>query len=263
MFVRELETENPEVRLVKPDVERDAQLGVSWLKGPQGRSTLRLMGIAHNDNRESSLNVEQGRVRDFLSSTEHVNWMISHKGKVVGAAWADLHSTKNIVAPAVSIMIGDEAARGDGIGRAALASVMAFLLESGHPAIHARHIVENKASAHMLMRLGFVRDGLPYSDEDGLEWQNVTYSKGLEGVGRFLDDEEHLTNWPAKSADKLASLEFLSTKFGFGLTYSEHQVNDLLKEWHTFQDWPLLRRELFEKGFLDRNRDGSEYRRIK
>jgi hypothetical protein len=114
----------------------------------------------------------------------------------------------------------------------------------------------------MLARLGFISDGLPYIDEDKLEWQNVVYSKGLEGIGRFLDADQKLSAWPSKSSDKYAALEYLATKFEFRQTYSEHEVNEVLKKWHVFHDWPLLRRELIEQGLMTRNRDGSEYQRI-
>lgn len=80
---------------------------------------------------------------------------------------------------------------------------------------------------------------------------------------RFQDNEGRVTQWPTKRADKLLILTYLASKFEFGRSYTEPEVNDILKTWHTFNDWPLLRRELFEKGLLDRNPDGSNYRLVK
>lgn len=77
---------------------------------------------------------------------------------------------------------------------------------------------------------------------------------------RFLDSAGRVNQWPAKHKDKILVLEYLATKFTPGTAYSESEVNELLKKWHTFGDWPLLRRELFDRGFLDRNPDGSDYR---
>ena len=41
--------------------------------------------------------------------------------------------------------------------------------------------------------------------------------------------------------------------------YTEKEVNAILNRCHTFEDWALLRRELFERGYLNRERDGSTY----
>lgn len=76
---------------------------------------------------------------------------------------------------------------------------------------------------------------------------------------KFFDDTGRLRQWPSKRSDKLLVLAYLVTKFDFDDVYSEPEVNELLKQWHTFNDWPLLRRELYEQGFLERNLDGSDY----
>lgn len=83
------------------------------------------------------------------------------------------------------------------------------------------------------------------------------------GIERFLNDEGKVTVWPKKRADKDSVLAYLIEKFEFNKVYHEREVNEILKQWHTFSDWPLLRRELFESGFLDRNMTGSEYRRLR
>ncbi|ANW99868.1 hypothetical protein CSTERTH_12930 [Thermoclostridium stercorarium subsp. thermolacticum DSM 2910] len=59
----------------------------------------------------------------------------------------------------------------------------------------------------------------------------------------------------SKKKDKLRVLEFLSDKFEKGKIYTEKGVNEIIKEAHTFNDAPLLRRELYDNGFLDRTRD--------
>jgi hypothetical protein len=82
------------------------------------------------------------------------------------------------------------------------------------------------------------------------------------GVGRWLDPGGRLARWPTKRSDQLLALQYLVGKFESGRSYTEAEVNDVLKHWHTFSDWPLLRRELYEAGLIDRNRDGSEYRLV-
>ncbi len=84
----------------------------------------------------------------------------------------------------------------------------------------------------------------------------------MHSVERFLNDTDLVKQWPKKIADKKLVLAYLSTKFEFDRSYHEREVNEILKQWHTFGDWPLLRRELFEQGFLDRNRSGTDYRRL-
>jgi len=84
-----------------------------------------------------------------------------------------------------------------------------------------------------------------------------------QDVNRFLNGTGQVTVWPKKHADKDLVLDFLITKFEFGKTYHENEVNEILKQWHTFHDWPLLRRELFERGYMDRNLTGTEYKRQK
>jgi hypothetical protein len=54
----------------------------------------------------------------------------------------------------------------------------------------------------------------------------------------------------------------VAQKFELGRFYHEREVNEVLKQWHTFSDWPLLRRELVERGLMTRNRDGTNYRRV-
>ena len=56
---------------------------------------------------------------------------------------------------------------------------------------------------------------------------------------------------------------FLSTKFVEDKIYSEKEVNEILNKWHTFVDWPLLRRELVDRGYLARETGGYKYWKTK
>ncbi|MEL6397962.1 MAG: DUF2087 domain-containing protein [Cyanobacteria bacterium J06607_6] len=51
----------------------------------------------------------------------------------------------------------------------------------------------------------------------------------------------------------------MASKVEPDLYYSERQINELLGRHHTFGDPALLRRELFERGLVDRVKDGSAY----
>lgn len=78
----------------------------------------------------------------------------------------------------------------------------------------------------------------------------------------FIDSQGRITTWPAKQAKRALVLQYLITKFDFDRTYSEAEVNTVLKQWHTFEDWSLLRRELYDAGYVDRTRDGTVYQRL-
>mgnify|MGYP005844016439 CR=1 FL=1 len=77
----------------------------------------------------------------------------------------------------------------------------------------------------------------------------------------YLDTEGRVTCWPSRQrrAAQRAVLDYLAARFEPGREYTEREVNDLLRSRHTFDDWALLRRELFEQGYLNRARDGSVY----
>jgi DNA-binding transcriptional ArsR family regulator len=81
---------------------------------------------------------------------------------------------------------------------------------------------------------------------------------------RFMDAQGLLNMYPTRRRDQLAVLAFLIEKFELGRDYSEREVNEVLKSTlsPTNNDFVTLRRELFEVGFLKRERDGSRYWRV-
>jgi hypothetical protein len=81
----------------------------------------------------------------------------------------------------------------------------------------------------------------------------------MKQLQRLLNEDTQVVRWPSKPAEKTLVIEYLATKFEKGKTYTEMEVNGLLKQWHTFSDWAMLRRELFNRGFLDRELNGSSY----
>jgi len=84
-----------------------------------------------------------------------------------------------------------------------------------------------------------------------------------EQIERYFNQDNKLKQWPSKRKDKLSVLEFLSEKFEQNKIYSEKEVNGILNQAHVFNDAPLLRRELFDNGFLDRTRDCRQYWKIR
>ncbi len=91
------------------------------------------------------------------------------------------------------------------------------------------------------------------------EEKKLPYPRELKS---YIDKEGRLTQWPSPTNKKglqRMALVYLASKFEFERQYSEREVNAILKEWHTFGDHALLRRELYDKGFFDRKVDGSQY----
>lgn len=168
-----LDTSDPLVRLVEPDVERDAALGVQWLQGETGRDTLRQMGVAVRDNLSTDLAKERDRVGDFVSNPDQLNWMIQYDCKVVGSIWVDLKEKEGLPAPAVHIMIGDPGARGKGIGSTSMESVISYLDSKGYSTVFSRHLANNNRAAKLLEEQGFEDMAESYLDQEGLTWQNM------------------------------------------------------------------------------------------
>ena len=75
----------------------------------------------------------------------------------------------------------------------------------------------------------------------------------------FLDGDGRLRQYPSKYKLKVMALFYLSSKFEPGRRYTEKEVNEVLNQWHTFSDWSMLRRDLYDREFFGRNVDGSEY----
>lgn len=83
--------------------------------------------------------------------------------------------------------------------------------------------------------------------------------KLTEKLKSFLDEEGRLRQWPSKRKKQLLALFYLASKFEQGVIYTEKEVNELLEQWHSFEDWSLMRRELFDGGFLGREPSGAAY----
>lgn len=81
-------------------------------------------------------------------------------------------------------------------------------------------------------------------------------------LARFLDENGVLVVWPSKHKDKLLVIEYLATKFEYNKIYSEAEVNNILKVWHNFSDWAILRRSLVDYGYMKRDFGGYEYKRV-
>lgn len=179
MKAPQIETENVAVKLIEPDIERDAKLGVQWLNGELGRVTMQSMGNSDESLETilpTTLELEVERVKNFINGENQLNWMIEHQGKVVGSVWVDLDDSDHLPSPSVHIMIGDPAMRGKGIGTSAMGAVLSHLEEQGYETVYSRHLTTNEGADKLLKIFGFTDVGNPYTSES-LEFQNLVKYK--------------------------------------------------------------------------------------
>ena len=78
-------------------------------------------------------------------------------------------------------------------------------------------------------------------------------------IARYLDPAGRVVIYPSKASRKRQVLAYLASKLEQEREYSEREINDLLDRYHTFGDWALLRRDLYEAGFVERTPDGAKY----
>ncbi len=161
------------LRLVAPQVERDAPLGVEWLNGPAGHSTMLMLGNPPASLADTTLEDQERLVRGFISAQGELHWMIESEGRVIGAVWIHCVQTRaEVGAPELSLMIGDPEYRGRGLGKCAAELVLAWASKNLPSPVTMRTVVENEVSKNLILGLGGRPQGDVYKDQDGLKWQN-------------------------------------------------------------------------------------------
>ena len=86
---------------------------------------------------------------------------------------------------------------------------------------------------------------------------NITDKEKKDTVNNCMDESGALINYPAKEKKKIIVLEEIVKNFSTGKTYSEKELNRILKR--VYEDYATLRRALIEYGFMERTNDGSSY----
>jgi hypothetical protein len=88
---------------------------------------------------------------------------------------------------------------------------------------------------------------------------NITKEEQADVEKKFFPEgvDGPLLKFPKKEKQKLATLRVIIKRFELEKTYSEKEINAVLK--NVYADFVTLRRYLIEYGFLDRKDDGSAY----
>ena len=84
----------------------------------------------------------------------------------------------------------------------------------------------------------------------------------VEKAARYFDAQGVLASWPARYAHQMLCLWVLWSRIPRGRTFTEVEISDLIREWHLFGDHALIRRAMIDGRMLERNLDGSAYRRL-
>ncbi|MFK7775749.1 MAG: DUF2087 domain-containing protein [Saprospiraceae bacterium] len=86
----------------------------------------------------------------------------------------------------------------------------------------------------------------------------MTESLNLNG---YLDENGKFDRFPGKKQKKkqAAMLYALAQKFEFGKKYTEKEVNEILNQYHSFNDPATLRRLMFGNKLINRTLDGKSY----
>jgi hypothetical protein len=84
----------------------------------------------------------------------------------------------------------------------------------------------------------------------------------VEKIAGHFDAEGLLVRWPAKLGHQTQCLWVLWSRLPARQSFAEKAISARLEALHRFGDSALLRRELFDGGWVSRTPDGSDYRRI-
>ena len=87
----------------------------------------------------------------------------------------------------------------------------------------------------------------------------MTMEDCAQELRAFLNEKGQLTSMPSKHRKKLLVYYYIGTKVEPGRRYTESELNDLIDEWGLFHDAATVRREMYNFGLLNRERDGSVY----
>ena len=93
-------------------------------------------------------------------------------------------------------------------------------------------------------------------NEDGID------PRRIDRVARCFDSTGRLLRWPSKRADQLLALWVVWSYVPADIQMSEPEVSSMLRDWHGYEDYALLRRELCDLDMLRRTPNGRIYRRV-
>lgn len=86
--------------------------------------------------------------------------------------------------------------------------------------------------------------------------------KRIARVRRCFDATGRLQRWPTKRSEQLLALWGVWALIPSDTRFDESEISALLRSWHDYEDYALVRRELIELDLMRRTPDGRVYRRV-
>jgi hypothetical protein len=86
-------------------------------------------------------------------------------------------------------------------------------------------------------------------------------TRRLERVARCFGGAR-LLRWPSRRAEQLLVLWVVWSYLPDDRQMSEAEVSSMLRDWHDYKDYALLRRELVDLDMLRRTPNGRVYRKV-
>lgn len=172
-----MQTDNSNIQLLLPDINRDVLFTLSWFQRPEGHATLLSMGNAEHEIEPSTIESEAAILREFIELEEQrkqITRMIVVDHETIGVVWIELQENHGVQPPSIHIMIGNPDYRGKGIGKTVMKAAINYVRNTLRmETIYSRHLANNTAVANLNQSLGFEKDGSPYTDSNGLVWQSI------------------------------------------------------------------------------------------
>jgi len=85
-------------------------------------------------------------------------------------------------------------------------------------------------------------------------------TKNMKRFKNVISENGTIKQWPSKSLLKQMALIYIWSKLDQDRTYTSKEISEAIDSMIEFGDFALIRRELYDRGYLDRTADGREYR---
>lgn len=82
-------------------------------------------------------------------------------------------------------------------------------------------------------------------------------------IQNYLDADGCVKIWPSKRKNKVYILKYIAAGMEKDVQYTEKELDAHIQKMIVFDDYVIVRRELFENKFVNRTLDGKLYWRVK